>query len=92
MRAGFTTIEILIALLLFTFGVMALAREAASLVRVDGDGWRRIRATISAESRLEASLAACPDSGTGLVVLAYAVPRAGRPARSDTLATYVQCG
>lgn len=91
MRAGFTTIEVLIALLLCTVGVLALARGAATLVRVEGDSWRRVRGVITAENRLEAALVACPDSGTGLVVVAYDVPRAGRPAVSDTLATDVQC-
>jgi len=91
MRAGFTTIEVLIALLLCTVGVLALARGAATLVRVDGDSWRRVRGVLAAENRLEATYGACPDSGMGLVVLAYAVPRAGRPPQSDTLATYVQC-
>ena len=89
--AGFTTIEVMIALVLCTVGVLALARGAATLVRVDGDSWRRVRGALAAENRLEATYAACPDSGTGLIVVAYAVPRAGRPALSDTLASVFQC-
>jgi len=91
MRAGFTTIEVVLALLVFSVGVVSLASGAAHLVRLDGDSWRRIAAIVAAENAVEASRASCPDSGTGLVVLAYTVPRAGRPPRTDTLSTYLGC-
>ena len=92
MRAGFTTIEVVLALLVFSIGVVALASNAAHLARLDGDSWRRVRAVLTAENALEAWRAACPDSGLGLVVLGYSVPRAARSALADTLATHVQCG
>lgn len=92
MRAGFTTIEVVLALLIFGIGIVALASGAAQLARLDGDSWRRVRAVLAAENTLEAWRAACPDSGIGPVVLAYSVPRAARSPLADTLATHVRCG
>lgn len=91
MQAGFSTIEVLIALVIFTVGILSVARVSAALVRLDGDTWRRVGSVRRAEGYLEAARLACPDSGTGVVVVVAVSPRAGRQPVADTLATEVAC-
>jgi prepilin-type N-terminal cleavage/methylation domain-containing protein len=90
-QAGFSTIEVLIALVVFALGVVAVAGGAGALVRLDGDTWKRLEAVAAAQRRLEAARLACPDSGRGLVIVVAVSQRAGRPPVVDTLATEVAC-
>jgi len=50
---GFTLIEVLVALVLFAFGVLGLAAETAALTRLLARAQRAARVTAAASARLE---------------------------------------
>lgn len=53
MRAAFTLIEVLVALVLFAFGMLALAATSAATARSLGTAVRRARAGAAAVERVE---------------------------------------
>lgn len=52
-RAGFTLVEVLVAVVLLGFGVVALVGSAAMVTRLLGDGRRLTTATAVAQQRIE---------------------------------------
>jgi type IV pilus modification protein PilV len=52
-RAGFTLVELLVAMMVFAVGMLALAATAASLTRMMGGAKRQTLAATVAQSRLE---------------------------------------
>jgi len=57
-RAGFTLIEVVIAILILSVGALALAGSSAVMVRRLSDGARTAAGASVARSRIESSLAA----------------------------------
>lgn len=67
MRSGFTLIEVLVALLIFEFGMLALAASSAVAARDIGLAGRRMRARSVATTRVEQLRArACLASESGV--------------------------
>ena len=52
-RAGFTLVELLVAMMVFAVGMLALAATAASVTRMMGGAKRQTLAATVAQSRLE---------------------------------------
>ena len=52
-RAGFTLVELLVAMMMFAVGMLALASTAASVTRMMGGAKRQTIAATVAQSRLE---------------------------------------
>lgn len=52
-RAGFTIVELLVALMIFAVGMLGLAATAGSVTKMMGGAKRRVIATNVAQSRLE---------------------------------------
>ena len=52
-RAGFTLVELMVAMLIFTIGILALASTAGVVVRQMGDSGRMSVAAAVAKSRIE---------------------------------------
>lgn len=70
-RAGFTLVEVLVAILLLTIVLLALEGSAAATVRELADGQREIVATRFAERQRERAFAsACTTSVSVKVVVA----------------------
>jgi prepilin-type N-terminal cleavage/methylation domain-containing protein len=53
-RRGFTIVELLVAIMVFSVGVLALAGTSASIVSMSGNANRRVQAASLASSRFEA--------------------------------------
>lgn len=71
MRRGFTLIEVVLALLLFEFGMLALAATTVVAARDLSVANRRARAQSLAESRVAALRARpCPPTGSGSATVA----------------------
>src|SRR5438477_7969799 len=69
-RAGFTLIEVLVAVMLIDVGLLALAASSAVLVRQTTQARARIAALQAASNRLETLAAAPCVAGAGIVVAA----------------------
>ena len=102
-RAGFTLVEIEIAVLLLGVGVGALLGTAALNVRVVGRARQTTRATLGAEARMEslravASASRCAGDTAGRdttpegTVLRWAVGGAGPRRELTVIASYVVAG
>jgi type IV pilus assembly protein PilV len=52
-RRGFTIVELLVAIMVFSVGVLALAGTSASIVAMSGSASRRVQAASLASSRFE---------------------------------------
>lgn len=70
MRKGFTLIEVLVALILFEIGMLALAGVAAVAARDLAFANRSVRAQNIARNRLESLTAGCPAAAEGRTELA----------------------
>lgn len=92
-RAGFSLVELLVALMLFTVAGLAAVWTLTVLTRINGEAWRVAQAVAAAEAGLERLRATCADSGVArLVVWPVLVERAGSTPRADTIATAIRCG
>lgn len=66
MRTGFTIIELLVALVILSAGLLALHGSSALTLRMVGGGWTRTLAANVAQQRLEQLRAAsCTGAGSG---------------------------
>ena len=64
-RAGFTLVELIVAIVILTVGVLGLASTAAVVTRQIGGGAQQARAAIVAQARFEALRGmSCVDYGT----------------------------
>jgi prepilin-type N-terminal cleavage/methylation domain-containing protein len=52
-RRGFTIVELLVAIMIFSVGVLALAGTSASILAMSGNATRRVQAASIASSRFE---------------------------------------
>ena len=52
-RGGFTLIEVLMAIVMLSFGVLVLASTAGGITRMMGNGQRKTKASAIAASRME---------------------------------------
>ena len=64
-RRGYTLVEVIVAILIFTVGGLALAAGAATVSRTMASNNRRELATRLATSRLELLRAECPTATNG---------------------------
>lgn len=70
-RSGFTLIELLVALVIFDVALLALAADAAMLVRLRGTAARREQGRVAALSRIAGWRASgCPVPGDGTALIA----------------------
>jgi type II secretion system protein I len=66
MRTGFTIIELLVALVILSAGLLALHGSSALTLRLLGGGWTRTLAANVAQQRLEQlRSSACTGAGSG---------------------------
>lgn len=71
-RTGFTLVEVLVALVVFSLGALGLAAETAALTRQLGAGHRAAIVTAAATTRLEGlRTGACESRVAGLETVRY---------------------
>lgn len=63
--AGYTLVEVIVAILVFTVGALALAASSALVARAMASNAERDRATRVAVSRIEVVRSQCPTATTG---------------------------
>ena len=84
-RAGFTIVEIVVAIMVTAVGLLALAGTAALVTRMLARGRRAEVAALFAQQRLErARVAACAPDSTGRVPGAEVLRRGGAAAARNT--------
>ena len=94
-RAGFTLIELMVAMLMFTLGMLAMASTSAVIVKQMGDSGRMSVAATVAKSRIERlRLGSCTSSQTGSattrgIAESWTVTPMVRSAQIDVSVTYV---
>lgn len=93
-RAGFTLVELMVAMLMFTLGMLAMASTSAVVIRQMGDAGRMSVAANVARSRIERLRAeSCSGAKTGTattrsVVEAWVVTPMTRSAQIEVTVTY----
>jgi prepilin-type N-terminal cleavage/methylation domain-containing protein len=93
-RAGFTLVEVMVAMMIMTIGLLGLASTSAVVVRQMGDAGRMGVAASVAQSRIEKlRLATCTASSTGTstargVSETWTITPQVRSARIDVTITY----
>ena len=93
-RAGFTLVELMVAMLMFTVGLLALASTSAVVVSQMGDAGRMGVAASAAQTRIERLRSgACTTAQTGTnaargVSESWTVTPMTRSARIDVTITY----
>jgi type IV pilus assembly protein PilV len=95
-RAGFTLVEVMVAMLIFTIGLLGLATTSAVVVRQMGDAGRMGVAAAVAEARMEklrvanckTAVASASDT-VRTVISTWSVTPQTRSTRIDVTVTYV---
>ena len=93
-RGGFTLVEVMVAMLIFTIGLLGLATTSAVVIKQMGDAGRMGVASTIAQSRIEKlRIANCKASSTGAdttrgVVASWTVTPQTRSARIDVTVSY----
>jgi prepilin-type N-terminal cleavage/methylation domain-containing protein len=97
-REGFTIVEVLIAVVMLSIGVLALAGSAGAITRMMSHGQRKTRSIAMAASLVDSlrrvaqnSCASLPSSGTGSragITISWTVSNAGSTSTGHTVTVF----